>query len=203
MPYRCQTCTKTLTEGSLSCGSCGKRFSVPVPSGEAPAGPFPAWPPQKSRQAKSGNSLINVSVGVLVVLGLIVACFFLFVVSQRPQQTSDGLDPQKQAAYINIGDDGYLSLRNGASDVDGASKVIVAATQDDETKLNDAAVAKDKVGYDNIVYGGGAYLIQNHTRAKLIGYGDGFTGATVYHVRIESGPFQDQDGWIPQEWFKK
>jgi len=112
MPYRCQVCTKTLTAGAYACSACGLRFHQSVPAGEAPAGPFLAWP---QPMAKSGFNWREIGIGVLVVLGVIIACFLVAINSQSTPKTADSPDPQKQAAYAKATENlGNLLVRQDA-----------------------------------------------------------------------------------------
>jgi hypothetical protein len=114
--------------------------------------------------------------------------------THAPAQTSD--DDSDTSASLMPGDEG--TLNDG-----GDPNLLVAQTFSDSQKVIDALVAKDNVGLSQMVASGAVYLAPSGSKAKVIGFGDGIMGASTYHIRMESGPNDGDDGWIQAEWMRK
>ena len=80
-------------------------------------------------------------------------------------------------SQMEVGSEGKLDT--------GVGTVDVAKTQETQNDISSAAAAGDKVGYKNILDAGRVLEVKDGTQAKIIGYGDGAMGASVYHIRIE------------------
>lgn len=143
-----------------------------------------------AKQAQQGFIGCISTVVVLVIFGIVGF-------NSCASNTSSSTDNSNTMASssINIGDDGVL--RNGDN------QVPVAASEQAQSDLTNAAVAKDEVGYEQIFLRGDAFMVPAGTKAKLIGYGSGLLGAAVYHIRIEGGDHDTEDGWVPMEWLVK
>ena len=122
-----------------------------------------------------------------------IALFLLSVIILTGCSQSDS--STSSTSPMSIGAEGKLDT--------GVGTVDVAKNQQTQNDISSAAAAGDKVGYKNILESGRVMEVKDGTQAKIIGYGDGLMGASVYHVRIEGGEFDGADGWVPMEFLKK
>jgi hypothetical protein len=80
---------------------------------------------------------------------------------------------------------------------EGLATIIVARDIETFNELTDSAVAGDDIGYAAAALAGG-FVVPSGTRALVIDLGFGRT-----RVRILSGEYLGEVGWVPSEWLKK
>ncbi len=111
------------------------------------------------------------------------------------QPSTDQQMTDNATATHDLGDDGILTSRSDSVDV--------ATTEQANSDMNDAAAAKDQIGYDKVLLDDRAFPVKIGTQAKVIGFGSGLAGISTLHVRIESGSHLGDDGWVEQVYFHK
>ncbi len=231
MIYECDQCSKALPPSVTACPTCGETFEDAVPADaevpckavrkgftavnprpapahgggydwlDAPAtdpNAIPDWP-AVPKSAKRQPNLAAVVLAWIVICGGLAAAWVSLTSHSNSEAASspDTISPSQNASQtLSVGDDGVVTYGDNTD-------VIVAATEQAEDDMSSAAAAKDKVGYTQIANSDRTYLVASGTSAKLIGYGSGLLGAAVYHVRIQGGSHDTQDGWIPMESMKK
>ncbi len=114
--------------------------------------------------------------------------------ADQPPSTDQQMTDNATATH-DLGDDGILMSRSDSVDV--------AATEQANSDMNDAAAAKDQIGYDKVLLDDRAFPVKTGTQAKVIGFGSGLSVASTLHIRIESGPHLGDDGWVEQAYFHK
>lgn len=98
-------------------------------------------------------------------------------------------------AMHDVGDDGIL--------VSTTHTIDVAISEKANSDLNDAAAAKDQIGYEKVLLANRAYPVPTGTKAKVIGFGSGLLGISTLHIRLMSGSHLGDDGWVEQLNFQK
>lgn len=105
--------------------------------------------------------------------------------------------PAAQAAQApdkKLGDTGLLY-------VDAETNSIpVARTEAALSELTDCINHKDKEGFTKMALDGKVMIIDANTPVRLIGLGGLFYSCR--RIRILSGDFRTEDGWVPREWVR-
>jgi len=81
----------------------------------------------------------------------------------------------------------------------GSGKIWVAVDEKSLGEYSEAALAKDKIGFQQLVTSGRLYSVDDGTTEVLVLK----TTFTRSKVRIMSGPHQGRVGWVPKEWAVK
>jgi len=145
-------------------------------------------------------------VGVfMIIIGAIIVIGFIANLSKPSSSTpNQNSTTQPVSTSINIGDNVIL---DGGKDAEGkAGDVFVAATEYDFVELVKEAYAKDTVGTAKMVLDGQILSVKGGTKALVI---DTNTVGTVngdlevYEVRIMSGDYFGESGWILTTFCKK
>jgi len=81
----------------------------------------------------------------------------------------------------------------------GSGKIWIAVDEKALDEYSEAALAKDKIGFQQLVTSGRLYSVDDGTTEALVLK----TTFTRTKVRIMSGPHQERVGWVPREWVVK
>lgn len=129
---------------------------------------------------------------------------------QREQERHDSAEQErkdaaqtKREAQDHAADPDIIGNVGVLNDGDPSDAIYVGRDQQAESDLIRPSLAKDEVGFQQMIDSGRAYAVPSGTKAKFLGLGSGLTGATLRHVRVIGGFHDTEDGWIPSEWLKK
>jgi hypothetical protein len=101
--------------------------------------------------------------------------------------------PVPASTSVTVGENVTLDDGNQASKI-----VVVAVTKTDLDELTKLSVAGDNLGFAKVIADGHAFMVDKGTKAKVIDQ-----GMYVRQVRIMSGDYYGESGWVPMEFCKK
>lgn len=114
-----------------------------------------------------------------IVAGIGLILIWLFIRSQ----TNNGIEE----AVPTPGDTVFLSHENH-------SRIWISKTEKDYQELSKLATANDISGIKEMALEGKCFLVDDSTKAILIGMGSFF--GPIYEIRIKAGPRFDQKGFV-------
>lgn len=127
---------------------------------------------------------------VIGLLGAVAAiALIVIVIAQRDRpQTPEPSAPQQQS--VGISEIGLLSKGDGEI-------VPLGVTKADFDQMTKTLLAKDDVGWKELVTSGRVIGAEDGTKVRVID-----TGVFWRQVRILEGPYQERSGYVPTEWVK-
>ena len=143
---------------------------------------------EKTNQLSAGKPLSKtkkIIYGTIIAVGAVMMISNLF----RSDPSSSSPAPSAPTSTVAIGETGYLR-----SSADPILVPISKALLDRTTQL---AVAKDTMGISEMVLNGEILPVKNGTQVRVID-----AGWTSVEVRIMSGDYAGQSGWVPTEFVK-
>lgn len=125
------------------------------------------------------------------VVTVVLLLLFLIGIGSMTQSSSDTPSVQAPATpSLAVGDTGYLYEKGSLTQA-----IEVATTKDNFDQLISLAVAGDTLGMAKMVMDEQAFLVDPGTQVKVIG----ISFPDVYEVRVLSGQYYSQSGWLPGE----
>jgi hypothetical protein len=143
-------------------------------------------PITKEQKAAAGNMLFVAA----FLVGLLV--FGVLTVVRR--MSGKPAVQVAQAPDKKLGDTGLLYV-NAETD-----SIPVARSEAALTELTDCINHKDSEGFAKMGLEGKVMLVDANTPVRLIGIGGLFYSCR--RIRILSGDFSTEDGWVPKEWVR-
>jgi hypothetical protein len=131
--------------------------------------------------------LFSIAVIAVIIIGVIIS----FSSNQNSQNST--VQPVSTSTSISIGDN--VILDEGVST---AKVVIVATTQANLDEIIKLSNAGDDLGIAKMIVDGYAFMVDRGTQARIID-----TAMYVRKVRIMSGDYYGESGWVPFEFCKK
>ena len=134
--------------------------------------------------------LFSIAVIAVIIIGVIIS----FSSNQNSQNSQNStVQPVSTSTSISIGDN--VILDEGVST---AKVVIVATTQANLDEIIKLSNAGDDLGIAKMIVDGYAFMVDRGTQARIID-----TAMYVRKVRIMSGDYYGESGWVPFEFCKK
>ena len=127
------------------------------------------------------------------VILVVIAIMLIVAVSGCSSSSTSNTTVQPASTSINISDN--VILDEGVST---AKIVIVATTQANLDEIIKLSIAKDDLGIAKMIVDGQAFMVDRGTQARVIDEAYG-----VRQVRIMSGDYYGESGWVPMEFCKK
>lgn len=94
--------------------------------------------------------------------------------------------------FLKIGEEGRLYINADSEEI------LVAVDKETLSDLTATSVTNDDYGFAQILFEGGAYIVEPNTKVLVLDY----TFTTV-KFRILEGPHENRIGWTASEWVVK
>ncbi len=130
-----------------------------------------------------------------VLLGVLAfSLFIVFISGGFSPSTNTSADVASGPATpvvekLNVGEEGYVSVGTSTTKV-----VLMGGTKEDYEEMFKLIIARDDLGVSKMVLDGRVLMVEPGTKVKVIG-----TKIGSREVRIMSGKYLSQSGWVPNE----
>ena len=158
------------------------------------------------RQQTAEQKGCSNAIGCLFILPFLVAGGVILMMSMPPSpnnpDTSTPTDNPPPYTAPSVQPQASTSGTSAHLDYNG-QPVLVATTEYVASQIVNDIAASNTEALSKLEKNGDAYIVDDDTPIVVIKSDHYLTDALVYHVRIESGAYRGQDGWVPGDYVHK